>query len=58
MGATFLVIGMVCMFVAGFAGGRGWRIWGDELEIEPNTVTLTTLLLILGLASFVTGVSL
>jgi hypothetical protein len=46
---------MLCMFAAGFAGGRGWRMWGDDLEIEPGVVTLTVLFLLLAFAFAAAG---
>lgn len=50
-----IAVAMLCMFSAGFAGGRGWRMWGEDLEIDPGTFTAAGLFLLLALGFAIAG---
>ena len=50
-----IAVAMLCMFCAGFAGGRGWRLWGEDLELDPGTLTAAGLFLLLALGFVIAG---
>lgn len=58
LGTILLATAALSLVSGGFAAGCGWRIWGDDAEFEPGTITLAALLLVLGAAFGIAGATL
>ena len=55
LATTLFTFAALCLFPAGFAAGRGCRVWGEDAEIDPLALRLTRFFLLLAVASFVGG---